>query len=111
MGRWRIFPVTVLSSAIVLWWSIRTHLKKKKIFTIDQFLRAAAVGDLQLLAEILEEGKVPINRRNAEGTTPLMLAVANGHNECAELLLRYDADPAIRRVTAHTLCTLHVSQG
>ena len=99
MGFWRFAPATIIGSVFLIWLFHHARLKRRKMFTIGQFLRAAASGDVKLLTAILTEAKVPINRRNADGTTPLMLAVANGHRACAELLLRYGADPAIRRVT------------
>ena len=98
MTLWRYFHTFLLSSVAVIY-LIHNQLKRKKRFTIEQLHRAAALGDISQLKTILGAGQVPVNRRNEEGTTPLMLAIANGHKECAEILLKHHADPAIRRIT------------
>ena len=98
MAVWKYIH-TFLISSVAIAYLIHNHLKRKKRFTIEQLHRASALGDINLLKTILSAGQVPVNRRNEEGTTPLMLAIANGHKECSELLLQHNADPAIRRVT------------
>jgi len=47
--------------------------------------------------KLLCENRAPVQARNAEGVTPLMLAAANGWDDCVTLLLTHGADPKASR--------------
>jgi hypothetical protein len=53
---------------------------------------AAGLGDVRQTASLLDEG-VAVDARDADGRTPLMLAVAQGRLEVVRLLLARGADP------------------
>jgi hypothetical protein len=53
---------------------------------------AAGLGDVRQAASLLDQG-VAVDARDADGRTPLMLAVAQGRLEVVRLLLARGADP------------------
>lgn len=56
-------------------------------------VRAARDGDFVELEGHLRSGKGDPNAPDALGKCPLVYACENGHQACAELLLRAGADP------------------
>ncbi|KAK9723451.1 Ankyrin repeats (3 copies) [Popillia japonica] len=71
---------------------------KKESLSDVQMHCAAMQGDVDILRKILDSGKVHVDSRDKEGTTPLILAAANGNYECVQELLEQGADPTLRRV-------------
>lgn len=68
--------------------------------TLNQkFHIAALTGNLNTLQELLTTAHVPIDCRDKENSTALLLACARGHYSCAEYLLAKGADPNARRIT------------
>lgn len=58
-------------------------------------------GDAAGLAALLDAG-MPVDARNENGDSLLMLAAYHGHLEAAELLLRRGADPELRNDRGQT---------
>ncbi|XP_055332445.1 ankyrin repeat domain-containing protein 29-like isoform X1 [Paramacrobiotus metropolitanus] len=64
----------------------------------DQLLHLAALqGNLVKLRMVLDSGRVHVDVKDSDGTTPLMLAVANNHLACVEELLEQEAEVNERR--------------
>jgi len=63
--------------------------------TGPNILTAAKKGQTALVRSLLEH-KAPIEARNRDGRTPLMLAAEHGHADTVALLLSRGADPAAR---------------
>lgn len=57
---------------------------------VQMFLDACEKGDFQTAKQLM--GKVNINEKNENGYSGLALAVRNGHNDIAYILMRSDAD-------------------
>ncbi|KAI5641623.1 ankyrin repeats (3 copies) domain-containing protein [Phthorimaea operculella] len=55
---------------------------KKESRTDVQFHLAALRGDCDRLRQLLDTGKVHIDSRDRDGTTPLILSAAMGHTDC-----------------------------
>jgi ankyrin repeat protein len=72
-------------------------LKKESLSDVQLHL-AALNGDSPLLRRVLDSGKVHVDSRDKEGTTPLILASANGHFDCVKELLDQGADPKAKRI-------------
>ncbi|KAJ5098799.1 hypothetical protein N7532_005800 [Penicillium argentinense] len=58
--------------------------------------RAAAVGSVPILQNLLEEGKSPVNATDGDGMTALHHAISEGHGDAAILLLKSGAEPEKR---------------
>ena len=68
--------------------------------TLNQkFHVAALTGDLNTLQELLTKAHLPIDCRDRENSTALLLSCARGHYSCAEYLLTNGADANARRTT------------
>jgi ankyrin repeat protein len=68
--------------------------------TLNQkFHVAALTGNLNILQELFTKAHLPIDCRDKENSTALLLSCARGHNSCAEYLLTNGADPNARRLT------------
>ncbi|CAF0828748.1 unnamed protein product [Rotaria sp. Silwood1] len=65
----------------------------------QKFHIAALTGNLNLLQELLTKSRVPVDCRDKENSTALLLACARGHYTCADYLLANGADPNARRIT------------
>ncbi|XP_028039065.1 ankyrin repeat domain-containing protein 29 isoform X2 [Bombyx mandarina] len=83
---------------------------KKESRTDVQFHLAALRGDCDRLRQLLDTGKVHIDSRDRDGTTPLILAAAMGHTDCVRELLAQGADPACCRTTG-TSALFFAAQG
>jgi len=64
-----------------------------------QLHTAARRGDLVRLRHLLDSGRVYVDSRDKDHSTPLILASAAGHSHCCRELLTQGADPRIRRKT------------
>uniref|UniRef100_A0A2H1WLL3 SFRICE_014436 n=1 Tax=Spodoptera frugiperda TaxID=7108 RepID=A0A2H1WLL3_SPOFR len=82
----------------------------KESRTDVQFHLAALRGDCDRLRQLLDTGKVHIDSRDRDGTTPLILSAAMGHTECVRELLAQGADPACSRTTG-TSALFFAAQG
>ncbi|XP_052133102.1 ankyrin homolog, partial [Frankliniella occidentalis] len=70
---------------------------------LDAHLHIAALqGDVDTLRRVLDSGRVHVDCKDRDGTTPLILAAANGHLDCVDELLEQGADPRARRTTGTT---------
>jgi ankyrin repeat protein len=68
--------------------------------TLNQkFHVAALTGNLNILQELLTKSHIPIDCRDKENSTALLLSCAHGHYSCVEYLLINGADPNARRIT------------
>ncbi|XP_050678705.1 ankyrin repeat domain-containing protein 29 isoform X2 [Leptidea sinapis] len=83
---------------------------KKESRTDVQFHLAALRGDCERLQQLLDTGKVHIDSRDRDGTTPLILSAAMGHTQCVAELLAQGADPACCRTTG-TSALFFAAQG
>ena len=68
----------------------------------QKFHIAGLTGDLSALKTLLSEAQLPIDCRDKENSTALLLACARGHQSCVEYLLSHGADPNARRLTGAT---------
>lgn len=80
--------------------------------------RAAAVGSVPILKNLLEEGKSPVNATDRDGMTALHHAISEGHGDTAILLLKSGADAekrdsdgklAIELVPDDKVCSIYTS--
>ena len=62
-------------------------------------MAAAAAGDVDLVASLLERGTDVNSSRDAEGITPLVAGCTSGSTELVELLIERGADVNMRAVT------------
>ena len=60
----------------------------------EQVFDVARRGDAAMLAALLAKG-LPVNLRNHNGDTLLMLSAYHGHAEAVKVLLEFKADPQI----------------
>lgn len=68
----------------------------KPLYTrYNDLITATVMRDRGAVKELLDDGKSP-NARQSDGTTPLMIAAANGDREIAAMLLAKGADPNLR---------------
>lgn len=65
----------------------------------QKFHVAALTGNLSTLQELVNKARIPVDCRDKENSTALLLASARGHYSCAEFLLTNGADPNARRIT------------
>jgi ankyrin repeat protein len=65
----------------------------------QKFHIAALTGNLSILQELFTQAHLPIDCRDKENSTALLLSCARGHYSCAEYLLANGADPNARRIT------------
>lgn len=65
----------------------------------QKFHVAALTGNLSVLQELVTKARLPIDCRDKENSTALLLSCARGHYPCAEYLLSNGADPNARRIT------------
>ncbi|KYN23097.1 Ankyrin repeat domain-containing protein 29, partial [Trachymyrmex cornetzi] len=70
-------------------WDVELHL-------------AAARGDAKRLRVLLDSGRVHVDCKDKDGTTPLILAAAGGHMDAVTELLHQGADPNAKRLTGTT---------
>ncbi|PBC33687.1 Ankyrin repeat domain-containing protein [Apis cerana cerana] len=76
-------------------------MKKESPWDVELHL-AAARGDAKRLRVLLDSGRVHVDCKDKDGTTPLILAAAGGHIEAVTELLQQGADPNARRLTGTT---------
>jgi ankyrin repeat protein len=65
----------------------------------QKFHIAALTGNLNILQELVTKARLPIDCRDKENSTALLLSCARGHYSCAEYLLTNGADSNARRIT------------
>lgn len=65
------------------------------------FFAAARTGDLVVINEFLQQG-FPINQRNNQSYTALMVATYAGQQQVVEVLLKQGADACLRDKRGHT---------
>jgi len=65
------------------------------------FFAAARTGDLVVLNEFLQQG-FPVDQRNPQSYTALMVATYAGQQQAVELLLQQGADACLRDKRGHT---------
>lgn len=65
----------------------------------QKFHIAALTGNLNVLQELVTKARLPIDCRDKENSTALLLSCARGHYSCAEYLLTNGADANARRIT------------
>jgi ankyrin repeat protein len=70
---------------------------------------AAALGDLQRVAALLDLNPARVSEVRQNGTRPLSAAVQFGHRKIARLLLERGADPTWPEADAHRGASLHAA--
>ena len=55
-------------------------------------MRAAAVGHVGVVHELLEEGRLDVNERGPRDSTALMFAAGGGHTDVVRALIKEGAD-------------------
>jgi hypothetical protein len=65
------------------------------------FFAAARTGDIEVLTEFLQQG-FPVDQRNSQSYTALMVATYAGQQQAVELLLKQGADACLRDKRGHT---------
>ncbi|CAF1158767.1 unnamed protein product [Rotaria sp. Silwood1] len=68
----------------------------------QKFHVAALTGNLNTLQELVSKARIPIDCRDKENSTALLLSCARGHYLCVDYLLNNGADPNARRITGAT---------
>lgn len=76
----------------------------------NDLITATVMRDRAGVKELLDDGKLP-NVRQSDGTTPLMIAAANGDTEIAGLLLAKGADPNLRSTGGFTALSVARARG
>ncbi|KAH0560697.1 hypothetical protein KQX54_007126 [Cotesia glomerata] len=76
-------------------------MKKESPWDVELHLSAAR-GDAKRLQVLLDSGRVHVDCKDKDGTTPLILAAAGGHIEAVTELLQQGADPNAKRLTGTT---------
>lgn len=67
----------------------------------DYFFAAAKTGENEILTEFLNHG-FPIDLRNHQSYTALMMATYHGNEESVEILLQYGANACLKDKRGHT---------
>lgn len=76
-------------------------LKQSQQELIDMFFAAAKTGQQDVVSTFLSHG-FPVDVKNAQGFTPLMMAAYYGHQNVVTSLLSYGADRCLRDHKGHT---------
>ena len=83
----------------------------KELYTrYNDLLSATVMRDRAAVKELLDDRKFP-DVRQKDGTTPLMIAVANGDADIAGMLLAKGADPNLRAVGGTSALSLAKARG
>ena len=67
----------------------------------DYFFSAAKIGETDVLTEFLNHG-FPIDLRNNQSYTALMMATYHGNKEAVEILLQHGANACLKDKRGHT---------
>ncbi|CAF0780203.1 unnamed protein product [Didymodactylos carnosus] len=76
----------------------------------QKFHVAAFSGNLSVLKELLTKARLPIDCRDKENSTALLLTCARGHYDCSEFLIENGSDVNARRLTGSTALYFASSQ-
>jgi hypothetical protein len=76
----------------------------------NDLITATVMRDRAAVKELLDDGKTP-NVRQADGSTPLMIAVSNNDPETASMLLAKGADPNLRAAGGVSALSIARSRG
>jgi len=68
---------------------------------INYFFDAAKIGSTEVLTEYLNNG-FPVNQRNSQSYTALMMATYYGHKNAVEILLGHGANACLKDKRGHT---------
>ncbi|MBL4680251.1 MAG: ankyrin repeat domain-containing protein [Pseudomonadales bacterium] len=68
---------------------------------INYFFEAAKIGETEVLTEFLDEG-FPVDQRNTQSYTALMMATYYGHEQAVEILLSQGANACLKDKRGHT---------
>jgi hypothetical protein len=90
-----LLPWFLLAALIGGCFGPRAELRRRGIAVdSDQLVAHATSGDAEVVGLLLR-AKVPVDGRDAYGTTPLMAAAQSGHAGLVGLLLEQGADPSL----------------
>ncbi len=67
----------------------------------DYFFAAAKTGQTEILTEFLDNG-FPVDHRNNQSYTALMMATYHGHKKAVNILLRHGANACLKDKRGHT---------
>jgi len=67
----------------------------------DYFFAAAKIGETEVLSEFLNNG-FPVNLRNNQSYTALMMATYHGNKEAVDILLNHKANACLKDKRGHT---------
>lgn len=72
----------------------------------EQMIKAAAVGDLDMLNDLLAGNPALLHVQGPNGNTPLHAAAVNGQNKAVGMLLEAGANPSLANEDGHTAAAL-----
>ena len=89
----------------------RRAANTRELYTrYNDLITATVMRDRAAVKELLDDGKTP-NVRQADGSTPLMIAVSNNDPETASMLLAKGADPNLRAAGGISALSIARSRG
>lgn len=89
---------TILLSIIML---LNSYTLRAEQSLVSYFFNAAKIGETQVLQEFLSNG-FPVDQRNAQSYTALMMAAYYGQAESVDQLLIAGANPCLKDKRGHT---------
>ncbi len=72
----------------------------------EHMIKAAAVGDVDTLNDLLASNPTLLHVQGPNGNTPLHAAAVNGQNKAVKLLLEAGANPSLANEDGHTASAL-----
>lgn len=96
----KLFLSILLASFSFSVWS-ETNIKAEYKELVNYFFAAARTGNVEVVDEYLNHG-FPVNQRNNQTYTALMVAAYSGHNDIVTTLITYGADVCLQDKRGNT---------
>jgi hypothetical protein len=104
-------PVAAAAPAPVEQPGYRRAANIREVYTrYNDVVSATVMRDAKAVKELLDDGKSP-NSRQSNGLTPLMIAISNGDDDIAAMLLARGADPNLRAPGGKNALSIARSRG